>query len=76
MAEQGLLRESWTVAEPAVSVFFLKPGDVWPEDAKLVVLPGSKSTIGDLNQFKALGWDHHLLNHVERGGHVLGLCGG
>ncbi len=62
--------------EPAVRLIFVRPGEAWPQDAKLVVLPGSKSTIADLNQFNALGWDRELLNHVERGGHVLGLCGG
>ena len=62
--------------ESNVRVVFVKPGDEWPEDAKLVVLPGSKSTIADLNQFKALGWDVNLKNHVERGGHVIGICGG
>ncbi|MFD0917729.1 cobyric acid synthase [Pseudahrensia aquimaris] len=62
--------------EPNVDVRFVRAGDDWPREARLVVLPGSKSTIADLNQFKALGWDRELLNHVERGGHVLGICGG
>lgn len=62
--------------EPNVDLVFVRPGDAWPKGAKLVVLPGSKSTIADLNQFKALGWDRELVNHVNRGGHVLGICGG
>jgi len=62
--------------EPGIELVFVRPGDVWPQNARLVVLPGSKSTIADLNQFKALGWDVELLNHVGRGGHVLGICGG
>ncbi len=62
--------------QPGVRVQFVRPGDLWPRDARLVVLPGSKSTIADLNQFRALGWDREVLNHVERGGHVVGICGG
>ena len=61
---------------PGIRLVFLRPGEAWPSDAKLVVLPGSKSTIADLNQFKALGWDVELSNHVARGGHALGICGG
>jgi len=62
--------------ESNVQVVFVRPGDEWPTNARLVVLPGSKSTIADLNQFKELGWDVNLLNHVEQGGHVIGICGG
>jgi adenosylcobyric acid synthase len=62
--------------EPSIRVVFVRPGDKWPKNATLVVLPGSKSTIADLNQFKQLGWDIELLNHVRKGGHVLGICGG
>ena len=47
-----------------------------PGDADLVILPGSKSTMGDLAHFRAQGWDIDLAAHVRRGGHVLGLCGG
>ncbi|MEP1208650.1 MAG: cobyric acid synthase [Rhizobiaceae bacterium] len=61
---------------PDLRLVFVRPGDDWPREARLVVLPGSKSTIADLNQFKVLGWDVELLNHVARGGHVLGICGG
>ena len=62
--------------EPNVKVIFVRPGEKWPVKAKLVVLPGSKSTIADLNQFNELGWDVEIQNHVANGGHVLGICGG
>ena len=45
-------------------------------DAGLVVIPGSKSTIGDLAKFRENGWDHDLAEHRRRGGHVVGICGG
>ena len=41
-----------------------------------MILPGSKSTIGDLAFLRAQGWDIDIKAHVRRGGHVLGLCGG
>jgi adenosylcobyric acid synthase len=52
------------------------PGRPLPGDADLVLLPGSKSTIADLAQFRHEGWDIDLAAHLRRGGHVLGLCGG
>jgi len=63
-------------AEPQVEVVFVPPGRRLPDDAALVVLPGSKSTIGDLAFFRANGWDRDLAAHVGRGGHVVGICGG
>jgi adenosylcobyric acid synthase len=63
-------------AEPQVEVVFVPPGQSLPEDAGLVVIPGSKSTIGDLLYLRANGWDRDLASHVERGGHVIGICGG
>ncbi len=62
--------------EPGVRLVFVRPGEAWPQNVRLVVLPGSKSTIADMIQFKGLGWDIELLNHLQRGGHVLGICGG
>lgn len=47
-----------------------------PGDAGLVLLPGSKATIADLDSFRAAGWDIDLAAHIRRGGHVFGLCGG
>ncbi|GAA5541052.1 cobyric acid synthase [Brucella sp. NBRC 113783] len=63
-------------AEPAVEVVMVPPGTSLPPDAGLVVLPGTKSTITDLLAFRENGWDRDLVQHVKRGGHVLGICGG
>ncbi|MER9950322.1 cobyric acid synthase [Mesorhizobium sp. M0047] len=63
-------------AEPQVEVVFVPPGRPLPADAGLVVIPGSKSTIGDLLKFRENGWDRDLLAHAKRGGHVIGICGG
>ncbi|TIO11163.1 cobyric acid synthase [Mesorhizobium sp.] len=63
-------------AEREVEVVFVPPGQNLPEDAGLVVIPGSKSTIGDLLRFRENGWDRDLAAHRKRGGHVVGICGG
>jgi adenosylcobyric acid synthase len=63
-------------AEPDVRVELIEPGRPLPADADLVLLPGSKSTIGDLKALYEAGWDIDLKAHVRRGGRVLGLCGG
>ena len=63
-------------AEPGVRLTMLGPGRALPGDADLVVIPGTKSTLGDLAFLRAQGWDVDLAAHVRRGGHVLGLCGG
>ncbi|MER8522410.1 cobyric acid synthase [Mesorhizobium sp. M0644] len=63
-------------AEPQVEVVFVPPGERLPEDAGLVVIPGSKSTIGDLLKLRENGWDRDLAAHRKRGGHIVGICGG
>ncbi|MCB2116931.1 MAG: cobyric acid synthase [Rhodobacteraceae bacterium] len=62
--------------EPGVTLTMVRPGEPIPGDAALVILPGSKSTRGDLAFLRAQGWDIDLAAHVRRGGHVLGICGG
>ena len=64
------------MAEPGVSVEMVTPGSPLPGDADLVILPGSKSTLSDLNFLKAQGWDVDIKAHVRRGGAVLGICAG
>ncbi|MGK8639949.1 cobyric acid synthase [Brucella anthropi] len=63
-------------AEPDVEVVMVPPGSSIPDDAGLVVLPGTKSTIADMQAVRDNGWDRQLSAHVKRGGHVLGICGG
>ncbi len=63
-------------AEPQVELVFVRAGERIPADAGLVVLPGSKSTIGDLEDLRAQGWDSDIAAHVRRGGRVIGICGG
>jgi adenosylcobyric acid synthase len=62
--------------EPGVSLTMVRSGETIQGDTDLVILPGSKSTRGDLDFLRAQGWDIDLMAHVRRGGYVLGICGG
>jgi adenosylcobyric acid synthase len=62
--------------EPDVDLIMVRPGEAIPGDARLVIIPGTKSTRGDLEFLRAQGWDIDILAHYRRGGHVLGICGG
>jgi adenosylcobyric acid synthase len=63
-------------AEPRVELVMVPPGQPLPRDAALVILPGSKATIGDLEFLRREGWEIDLLAHRRQGGRILGLCGG
>ena len=63
-------------AEPGVRLTMVPPGQPIPASAALVVLPGTKATIADLQFLRAQGWDVDIAAHVRRGGRVLGICGG
>lgn len=63
-------------SEPNVDLIFLRKGESIPHDAALVILPGSKSTIADMIEFRANGWENELQALVGRGGEVIGICGG
>nr|MDQ3579120.1 cobyric acid synthase [Actinomycetota bacterium] len=61
--------------EPGVSVRFVTdPSRL--ADADLVVLPGSKSTVDDLDWLRATGLADAVVAHARRGAPVLGICGG
>jgi adenosylcobyric acid synthase len=61
--------------EPDLDVVFASgPHDV--ADADLIVLPGTRSTIGDLAWLRARGLDRAITDHVRRGRPLLGICGG
>jgi adenosylcobyric acid synthase len=62
--------------EPGLRLTLLGAGQAIPGDAALVILPGTKSTRGDLAFLRAQGWDLDLVAHRRRGGRVLGICGG
>jgi len=63
-------------AEPNVTVVFVPPGSAIPLDADAVVIPGTKSTVGDMRFLVEQGWDHDIIAIARRGARVLGVCGG
>jgi len=63
------------VAEADVTVRFVRQaGEFGSPD--LVILPGTKSTIADLVWLRDTGLDAAVLHHRQRGGAVIGICGG
>ncbi|SHH61050.1 cobyric acid synthase [Cognatishimia maritima] len=62
--------------ETNVRLTMLRAGQAIPGDADLVIIPGSKSTRGDLAFLRDQGWHIDLQAHLRRGGKVLGICGG
>jgi adenosylcobyric acid synthase len=62
-------------AEPGVRVRFTRSvADV--ERADLVVIPGTKATVEDLDRLRDAGLDDALARRAAAGGPVLGICGG
>lgn len=62
-------------AEPDVALRYAKvPEDV--VDADVIILPGSKQTIQDLQDVKEKGFAPVVASHVLAGREVVGLCGG
>ncbi|MFL6024726.1 MAG: cobyric acid synthase [Marmoricola sp.] len=61
--------------EPDVDVSFAaSPRDLVGAD--LVVLPGTRATLSDLEWLRARGLDAGILEHARAGRPVLGICGG
>jgi cobyric acid synthase len=56
-------------------VTFVPPGEPVPAEADLIILPGSKTTIDDLECLRAEGWDIDIRAHLRRGRRVLAAAG-
>lgn len=63
-------------AEPNVNLVFVPPGTPIPLHAHAVIIPGTKSTIADMQFMVKQGWDHDIIAIARRGARVLGVCGG
>jgi adenosylcobyric acid synthase len=62
--------------DPRVDFHFVPPGKPLPRDADLIILFGTKSTLGELQFLRDQGWNHDIIAHARSGGRVLGICGG
>ena len=60
-------------ADVAVN-YITRPSEV--KDADILILPGTKNTIEDLNWLKQQGIADEIVRHARRGGMVIGICGG
>ncbi len=63
------------IAEPSVALAYLEE----PEDAvsaDLLIIPGSKQTLDDLDWLHSTGFASEILKHRERAGSIMGICGG
>ena len=64
------------VADPKIKLSLIEAGTPLPLDADMVLLPGSKSTIADLEFLRMQGWDIDLKALARQGAKIVGLCGG
>ena len=62
--------------ETGVAFEWVRPGQPIPRDADVIILFGTKSTLGDLDFLRQQGWDHDIIAHARAGGRLLGICGG
>ncbi|WP_297322627.1 cobyric acid synthase [uncultured Bartonella sp.] len=62
--------------EKNVEIVFVKNGDAFPAGCKVVLLPGSKSTIADMAVLRERGFADKIKTHAKNGGIVIGICGG
>ncbi len=59
-------------SEPSVDLLFCRSADLL-EEAEVLILPGSKQTMSDLQWLRQQGLDQAVRNHS---GVVMGICGG
>jgi len=61
--------------EPDVNLRYVGHGE-GIGDVDMIIIPGSKNTIDDLNYLYNFGYAGEILRHYKRGGSVVGVCGG
>ena len=61
--------------QPGVEFCYVRPGNPIPA-SDLIIIPGTKNTIGDLAYLRKFHYDKAILKHRRRGGYVIGICGG
>ncbi|WP_240945993.1 cobyric acid synthase [Pseudomaricurvus alkylphenolicus] len=60
---------------PQVDFTYVGPGQTIPP-ADLIILPGSKHVMADLEFLKSQGWPEAIDRHLRYGGKLIGICGG
>ena len=60
---------------PEVSLFYItSPEEI--DEADIVIIPGSKNTLADLNHLRKRGFAGRIIRAREAGKSVIGICGG
>lgn len=60
---------------PEVNLFYLTvPEDV--DEADIIIIPGSKNTLADLNHLRKKGFAGRIIRARQAGKSVIGICGG
>lgn len=62
-------------SEEGVNVRYVASGEKIGK-ADLIIIPGSKSTIADLQALRNYGYADEIAAHVDQGGRLIGICGG
>jgi adenosylcobyric acid synthase len=60
---------------PGVKIKYVNKGERIG-DCDVLIIPGTKNTIGDLKALKDYGLDKEILNLREKGKFIIGICGG
>ncbi len=63
------------VSDPGVAVRYVR-SPVQAGCPDLLILPGTKNTIGDMHFIHEMGWKPYLQSFHKEGGLILGVCGG
>ena len=66
--------QPWQLDQGVQTVWVTAPEELW--DAKVIILPGSKNTIADLQWLYATGLAQVILAAAARGVPIVGICGG
>ena len=61
--------------DPNISLQYIQhPSQL--RDHDLIILPGSKNTVGDMNYLNQQGMTKEIIKHHKSGSMILGICGG
>ncbi len=60
---------------PEINLTYVKMGERI-NHCDLVIIPGSKNVISDLQFLKDQGWQNDIKRHLRYGGKIFGICGG
>jgi len=63
------------VAEPGVHLRYVNSLEQLGKPSAIII-PGTKSTVGDLSWLRSRGLDKAIQEHASDGGSVVGICGG